>query len=63
MLAVLLQKGFAGLLSPGVSTGHLQLQLLQLLHLYWQVPPDGHQTLQVIQTWIVLTILFHKRLK
>lgn len=63
VLAILLQECFAGLFSPGVSTSHLQFQLLQLLHLHRQVPPNGHQTLQIIQTWVVLTILLRKRQK
>lgn len=57
MRTAFLQEGLAGLVLPGVSTGNLELKLSQFLHVDGQVPSNSHQTLEVIQTRVMLPIL------
>lgn len=58
---VLLEEGPGSFVPPRVRRAHLHLQLPQLLQAHGQIPPHGHQTLQVIQARVVVPVLLRPR--
>lgn len=54
---VFLEEGARGFVSPRVRRPHLHLQLPQLLQTHREVPTHGHQTFQIVQAGVVVSVL------